>query len=310
MSGTENLDQDEGNPEGAFQLERLLKAQLHIQQNLDQDLSVTAMARLAGMSESHFHRAFKRTIGETPRKYVERLRVETSLNDLYLSDLNLLQISLRYGFKNPETYSRAFRRRFAMLPSEVKRRSSSSSQGEPIEVPPIELGLRRSRESNFTVTRLNTLHVAFIRHLGRYESAPPIAASGQTLWRRLEDFVRQHHLAREPFAYLGIAQDNPDTTEEAKLRFDACILVDEPFAARGEVGHQEIAPGYYGVVRHAGPYSTLGAAYRELFERSQRLEGFKIDPSSTFELLLDTHVKTAHEVGWSELYLRLERIKP
>jgi len=284
---------------------RVLKVQLHIQNNLDQDLSLAVMARLAGMSCSHFHRAFKAHVGETLRKYVERLRVETSLYDLYLSDLNVLQISLRYGFKNPETYGRAFRRRFRQSPSKTERRTLPEDGKAPR--PPVELGLRRSRESNFTVTRLARLHVAFIRHLGPYEDVPPIAAPGNTQWRRLERFVREQNLASKPLAYIGIAQDNPEATDEDKLRYDVCVLVDGPFSLRGEVGHQEIEPGYYGVARHAGPYSTLGAAYQELFERISQLDGFRVDPKSIFELLLDTRVKTPDDTGWSELYLRLER---
>ncbi len=293
----------------ALNYHQVLKVQLHVQNNLDQDLSLSAMARLAGMSPSHFHRAFKAHVDETLKRYVERLRVETSLYDLYLSDLNVLQISLRYGFKNPETFTRAFQRRFANSPSKIGRRRLPARTGEVHRLP-VELGLRRSRESNFTVTRLARLHVAFIRHLGRYEDVPPIAAPGDTLWRRLETFVREERLALEPFAYIGIAQDNPEQTDEDKLRFDVCVLVDGLFEPRGEVGHQEIEPGYYGVVRHAGPYSTMGAAYQELFERSSQLDGFRVDSKSTFELLLDTHVTTPDETGWSELYLRLERQTP
>ena len=97
--------------------QKLLGAQLYIQNNLDRDLSLESVSSAVGASASYFHRLFKARLGETIKAYVDRLRVERSLYDIRISDLNLLQISLRYGFKNPETYSRVFKRYFGQPPS-------------------------------------------------------------------------------------------------------------------------------------------------------------------------------------------------
>ena len=67
--------------------QRLLAAQLHIQNNLDKDLSLASVARAAGTSASYFHRLFKAHLGGTLKTYTDRLRVENSLYDLIISDL-------------------------------------------------------------------------------------------------------------------------------------------------------------------------------------------------------------------------------
>ena len=287
----------------------VLKAQLFIQNNLDADLSLPAVARHVGSSQFHFHRVFKQHLGETLRQYVERLRLEASMHDLCLSELSVLQVALRYGFKSPDTYARAFQRRFGRVPSSIGRplRSKAADKAEEGAALSFELGLRCSRSSNFSVTRLSELPLMFVRHLGPYQTVPTIGAQGDTLWRQLEEAALEKQLARQPFVYIGIAQDNPETTEPEKLRYDACLLVDRPFEGRGRFGYQKIPSGYYGVLRHAGPYKTLGAAYAELVERASAIDGFRIDPSCMFELLMDVDVKTNEETTWTELYLRLKR---
>ena len=49
---------------------------VHIQANLDDDLSLTRMAMFAGLSTFHFAREFTRAAGETPKQYTTRLRLE------------------------------------------------------------------------------------------------------------------------------------------------------------------------------------------------------------------------------------------
>lgn len=56
--------------------QKLLAAQLRIQNSLDDDLSLASVARSVGASPSHFHRLFKARLGETLKTYTDRLRVE------------------------------------------------------------------------------------------------------------------------------------------------------------------------------------------------------------------------------------------
>lgn len=220
----------------------------------------------------------------------------------------MLQISLRYGFKNPETYSRVFKRHLGQPPSfflkqRIVRHNVLANKSE--HQPSPEVGLRCSEESNFSVTRLSEVHLAFIRHLGPYEKVPFIADTGRTVWRELEEFVERNMQTKKPAVHIGIPQDNPSTTNPEKLRFDCCLVVDKPFQPQSR-GYQKIGEGYFGVLTHAGPYATLSEAYVKLFQLSSSLRRYEVAPSFPFELLLNISATSIDEHTWTELYLPLK----
>ncbi|MDH3528600.1 MAG: helix-turn-helix domain-containing protein [Acidobacteriota bacterium] len=293
--------------------QKVLAAQLFIQNNLDGDLLLKSVARAVGVSPAHLHRVFKSRVGETIKKYCDRLRVEKSLYDIRLTELNLLQISLRYGFRNPETYTRVFKRYFGRPPSHFLNDRSIAPANQGIQRS-IRLGavsgsgLRNSKETGFTVTRLQELRVAFIRHTGPYEEVPIFREPGETLWKKLENFATTVLGESKPFFYIGIPHDSPDTTVPDKLRFDGCILVREPFQPQGEIGFQLIRGGFYGVMTHAGPYATLAETYVALFTNATGLRGFSIDPAApVFELMIDISAASIDDHTWTELYVPLTK---
>jgi AraC family transcriptional regulator len=48
----------------------------HVHENLDGDLSLRALARVARFSPHHFHRIFSALVGETCHQFVRRVRLE------------------------------------------------------------------------------------------------------------------------------------------------------------------------------------------------------------------------------------------
>ena len=58
--------------------QRILRVQMHIQDNLDADLSLDRLARIAHFSPYHFHRVFRGVVDEGVHEYVRRLRLESS----------------------------------------------------------------------------------------------------------------------------------------------------------------------------------------------------------------------------------------
>lgn len=49
---------------------------VQIQADLGQTLDLGALARRSGLSPCHSHRVFREHTGETPRRHIERLRME------------------------------------------------------------------------------------------------------------------------------------------------------------------------------------------------------------------------------------------
>src|SRR5689334_2625363 len=59
-----------------FYKERMLRVLVHIQQNLDEPLELSALAKLASLSPFHFHHVFTGMLGESLASHVRRLRLE------------------------------------------------------------------------------------------------------------------------------------------------------------------------------------------------------------------------------------------
>jgi transcriptional regulator GlxA family with amidase domain len=90
--------------------------------NLDQDLSVAALADRAYMSARNFARVFAREVGATPASYVESLRLERGRLLLETTELQLEEIARRCGFGTVETLRRVFTRRLRVAPTDYRRR--------------------------------------------------------------------------------------------------------------------------------------------------------------------------------------------
>ncbi|MDO8364202.1 MAG: DJ-1/PfpI family protein [Actinomycetota bacterium] len=86
------------------------------------DHRLPALAAAAAMSVRHFSRVFSEEVGETPGRYVERVRLEAARRDLETTAATLDVIAARCGFGTPETLRRSFQRRLGVAPDSYRRR--------------------------------------------------------------------------------------------------------------------------------------------------------------------------------------------
>jgi transcriptional regulator GlxA family with amidase domain len=93
-----------------------------MKQNLRSNLGVPAMAERAGMSERSFIRHYRRIIGLTPARAVERLRVEAARQALADNSLPVKRIARDCGFGSEETMRRSFMRVLAVPPQAYRER--------------------------------------------------------------------------------------------------------------------------------------------------------------------------------------------
>jgi transcriptional regulator GlxA family with amidase domain len=91
--------------------------------HLDEPLAVPRLARRVAMSPRNFARAFRRTLGVTPAKFVERARVERARASLERGEpLALDELAAACGFGSTERMRRTFQRHLRVVPHDYRRR--------------------------------------------------------------------------------------------------------------------------------------------------------------------------------------------
>ncbi|WP_406694365.1 GlxA family transcriptional regulator [Singulisphaera sp. Ch08] len=86
------------------------------------DLSVGALAARVHMSSRNFARVFRVEVGQTPARFVERVRVEAARRLLEESETGLDQIARECGFGGADSMRRSFLRVLRVAPSEYRGR--------------------------------------------------------------------------------------------------------------------------------------------------------------------------------------------
>ncbi len=94
---------------------------LWIAENMSSPLPVERLAEQAGMSARNFARSYTKTIGTTPAKAVEAMRIERAQDLLETSTKSLKQIATTCGFKDEDRMRRAFLRLLNVSPSDYRR---------------------------------------------------------------------------------------------------------------------------------------------------------------------------------------------
>ena len=86
-----------------------------IQLNLSEDLSLQRLADIAHYSPFHFQRVFKDSVGESPKQYVIRLRLERIAHYLKVfPGMSISDLAEKSGFTSLSTFSRAFSNYFGV----------------------------------------------------------------------------------------------------------------------------------------------------------------------------------------------------
>ena len=104
----------QANSEYAQRINRVID---YLSENLDRQVKLEELAKVACFSEFHFHRIFRAVSGETLNNFTNRLRLEKAARLLRYSDQSLTDIALDCGFSSSATFSRAFRSGYDTSPS-------------------------------------------------------------------------------------------------------------------------------------------------------------------------------------------------
>lgn len=94
----------------------------HIEQHYASPISMTDMARLAGLSSTHFNRRFQKLLRMTPSHYLRTVRVQAAERLLVHTSRPLAEIASEVGYSDQSHLIRAFGTATGMTPAAFRRR--------------------------------------------------------------------------------------------------------------------------------------------------------------------------------------------
>ena len=112
-------------PKGGLPRYRLRRVLDYIGDNLAEDVSLSDLAELSGMSAHHFAELFKRSMSCTPHRYVLQERIERAKIALRDPRCTVLDAAAISGFPNPSHFARMFRRFVGVTPSRFQSDQTS-----------------------------------------------------------------------------------------------------------------------------------------------------------------------------------------
>lgn len=112
------------NPRKSEQQQRFVSLWQNIDNHIDQNWTVSSLAKLFGTSSSHFFRLTEEHYGHSPMQHLTLLRIERAKDMLSRTSMTLSDIAEKLGYSSAYSLSEVFRRHTKMRPG--KYRSSRS----------------------------------------------------------------------------------------------------------------------------------------------------------------------------------------
>jgi AraC family transcriptional regulator len=280
-------------------LEQLNSALIYIQEHIGEKLTLDTIADEACISPFHFHRIFSAFMKESLGVYIQRLRIERAALKLSTTGDDITSIALDVGYDTSSSMARAFRKRFGCSPFQFRSEKRCFQASSPV---PITVEREEKKAMKPEIRTIPDRDVVYVRKMGAYAKAATEA------WSSVCKFAYSNRLVGKNSMMIGISYDEPNITEEQKLRYEACITVDKPVTPKGEVGFQTIRGGTYAVFLHRGPYEKFSETYRIIFTQWLPASGERLRDEPCFEVYLNRDpARTKPENLKTEIYVPLAR---
>ena len=327
MSVTDNLDDARRRALRAEYVGRINRVIDYIEANLAGDLPLETLAGVAAFSPFHFHRIFKAMVGETLSAFIRRRRVEKAASLALQSGAAGhpggprvippgrlrpgLQGILRHQCDGVGTgRGRQVSKNGQRKASRPRGPQALGSGFAPVRILDTVSNTWSWRltmdagEIRIEVKEIPEFQVAYVRHIGPY--AGDSALFGR-LFGRLFSWAGPRGLIGPQTMSLSLYHDDPEITDEAKLRVDVAISVPEGTAGEGEIGTKTIPGGTYAVAHFEILPDQYGEAWDVVMGQWLPESGYQAADAPCFEVYLnepENHPEGKHIV---DIY---EPVKP
>jgi AraC family transcriptional regulator len=273
----------------------------YLHRNLDRQVKLEELAKVACFSEFHFHRIFSAVSGETLNGFTNRLRLEKAARLLRYSDQSLTDIALDCGFSSSATFSRAFRSGYDTSPRQFRKSGEIKKSkickelfsGQEYLLPMSA----EEKKAAFPVRLVDVpeRQVAYIRVTNAFEMDRVLAALETLIeWAKSQDIFSQGIL-------FGMSVDDPHVTPKHLYRYEVCLASSLPFECNEGISKLKMPAMRYATTRVSGDIRTVTTATDYLFRGWLINSDYEPEHAPGLEMFLDKE----RAMDWSHFELEL-----
>lgn len=276
---------------------RIKRVYQRLNQMLNEPIDLQDLAQTANFSLYHFHRIYRAITGENVAETHRRLRLERAAAQLVRSKRSITDIALEAGYETSQAFSRAFRMQFDCSPSMYRKHNLNNLVFPQYPCLPITM---EHIIMNINIVERPQAIVYGLHHKGPYIEIAPVF---EQVWQ----FVREHQLATQVKAGLGIYYSDPLSTKPEECLADVCIQLEGKLPEdMSPLQKIEIAAGRFACYRHIGPYNAVQQVYSMIYSQWLPKSGYEAADKPPFEIYVNNPRELPPEEWITDIYIPIE----
>mgnify|MGYP000594867055 CR=1 FL=1 len=100
--------------------QQVLTAQQWLERHYSEEVNFTDVAADLGMSSRNFSRRFNQAVGDSPNRYLQRVRIEAAKEFLRTTDIKVIEVANRVGATNLSSFNKLFKKIVNMPPKQYR----------------------------------------------------------------------------------------------------------------------------------------------------------------------------------------------
>ena len=207
--------------------ERMQKSIDFIEENLAEDITVEQCAKASFMSVSGYYRMFLSVVGYNVKEYIRMRRLSLACAELEQGQ-SVMTVATKYGYNSVDSFTRAFKNQFGVLPSKIKAGSSRSEMNKFARMNIMEKYFEGNSEwvekypDIKVIKELEPMKVACFTYFG--DDPETHAFDGLKQW------AKEHDVAFHDPEYRVFGYNNPDPSNvdsDETYGYEVCMTIPE-----------------------------------------------------------------------------------
>ena len=266
----------------------------YIDAHLNEKPDLDELAQIANLSKFHFHRIMKAFLNEPLGSYINRIRLETAVKLLRYSSQPINEIAYQVGYHTPSAFTKGFKKMFGVSPTHIRKHKNLIIEQSP-------KGSIHNFQLVESVKNIKDIPVIFQQSKGKIGDN-----TTKQNWDTLFAKAQNHQIINRETKFYGINWDDPEITPNEKVRYDACISIQNYNNDLSAFSTKTILGGKHLCFLHKGDYQNLSQVYDYIFRDWVIKRNYDLREEPIFESYINNKETTAPEDLLTEIFIPIK----